>query len=128
MKQIAFLLLSLTLLGWVGCSNKKHENESKSANGYDIVRGRLMIGHGIKRFIPCADTLTYWISDTTNMLEDAFLASIGGDVAPFSDVYVELEVERQPAKMDNPNIYSDEMLVVKRVISIATIEKHPDCL
>lgn len=107
MKKNTFLLIPiLSLLFLISC---KKESET--------MKGKLVIGFEVSSFLPCNDTIDYWVDDSSNQL-DSLYAQITRGKKPYTEVYCEIEAEKRPKFNEGfPADYAG-VLKVKKVLKV----------
>ena len=87
-----------------------------------VVEGLLVIGHEVSSFTADGDTLMYWVTDTTGMLQKRYYQTVGEGAQPYTPVRASLQVVDCGKATDGFAAEYDGLYRVEQVIDIAPLD------
>lgn len=111
--RLAFVSLAL-LCVYSACTST--DNKTGSKEEPIILKGLYSFGPEIKAFTTCEDVHEYWVIDSADNLESAYLDL--GFEKPYTPVYIEVEGHLKKSDTTQVNADYDSTLVVTKVLKI----------
>lgn len=111
--KILIVLMFAFITSFVACQNDKKANDKKPT----IVKGLYSFGPELKSFIDCEDNSEYWVVDSAQTLEMAYV-NLGFE-KPYTPVYIEAECKF--VKSDTALVTGDfdSTMVVTKLLKIS---------
>lgn len=87
-----------------------------------IMRGKLIMGHEVRAFVPDGQDKEFWLIDKTGNLYEEYKSTVPVNALPYTPVFAELKVIEAPKIIDGFGADYDGAYKVIDIVSVSEIK------